>query len=133
MIEKLSVPTSRKREMIDITRPVQEAAAKAGLKDGLCCVWAPHTTAGVTVNEGADPHVQADILQALARLVPASGGYAHAEGNADAHIQSALTGPGVTLPVDGGRLCLGTWQKIFLCEYDGPRPREVWLRFVRLE
>jgi len=119
--------------MIDITHIVQEAVGRAGLVDGLCCLWVPHTTAGITVNEGADPDVQADVLRTLSRLVPASGEYAHAEGNSDAHVQSILTGPGVTIPVDAGRLCLGTWQKIFFCEYDGPRRREVWLRFLKQE
>ena len=117
--------------MIDITSQVQEAVGRSGVEDGLCHVFCPHTTAGVVVNEGADPDVRADLLNALGRLAPADGSYAHAERNADAHIQSVLAGPAVLLPVDGGRLSLGTWQKVFFCEFDGPRRREIWLRLLK--
>jgi secondary thiamine-phosphate synthase enzyme len=119
--------------MIDITPLVQEAVGRFGVEDGLCQVFCPHTTAGIVVNEGADPEVQADLLNALGRLAPAEGSYAHREGNADAHIQAVLAGPGVLLPVDEGRLALGTWQKVFFCEFDGPRRREVWLQLLKQE
>ena len=117
--------------MIDITSPVQEAVGRSGVGDGLCHVFCPHTTAGLVVNEGADPDVRADLLNALGRLAPADGSYAHAEGNADAHILSTLTGTSVRILVRGGELDLGRWQAVFFCEFDGPRRREVWVRLLR--
>lgn len=109
------------------TRAIQAALADLPAWDGLLHVHSPHTTAGVTVNEQADPDVAADMETALAKLVPWSAGYAHAEGNSAAHIQTALVGVSATVPVHRGRLALGTWQGIFLCEFDGPRTRELWL------
>ena len=131
MLRKLSLASSRRKEMIDITASVMDAVEHSSFGEGSCHVYCPHTTAGIVVNEGADPDVRTDLMEALERLAPADGSYAHREGNADAHIQSALTGAGVLLPVDGGRLVLGTWQKVFFCEFDGPRRREVWIRLLK--
>ena len=114
-----------------VTRQVQAALERLPAWDGLLHVHSPHTTAGVTVNEQADPDVAADLEQALAKLVPWSAGYAHAEGNSAAHIQTALVGTSTLVPVKRGRLALGTWQGIFLCEFDGPRERELWLTPVK--
>lgn len=116
--------------MVDITDAVAAAVAEAGIADGLCTVYSPHTTAGVTVNEGADPDVCTDILARLERLAPPDAGYLHAEGNSDAHIKTALVGPSAAVPVEGGRLALGTWQRIFFCEFDGPRNRTVLFSVV---
>ena len=128
---KISITTSRRTELVPVTRAVQAALAALPAWDGLLHVHSPHTTAGVTVNEQADPDVAADLEKALAKLVPWSAGYAHAEGNSAAHIQTALTGTSTLVPVKQGRLALGTWQGIFLGEYDGPRTRELWLTPVK--
>ena len=128
---KISITTSRRTELVPVTRAVQAALAALPAWDGLLHVHSPHTTAGVTVNGQADPDVAADLEKALAKLVPWSAGYAHAEGNSAAHIQTALTGTSTLVPVKQGRLALGTWQGIFLCEYDGPRTRELWLTPVK--
>lgn len=115
--------------MVDVTEQVREAVRASGLSEGICLVYAPHTTCGVTVNEGWDPAVQADALARLRWLVPREAGYAHAEGNSDAHIKAIAVGTSAALPVEGGELRLGRWQSIFLCEFDGPRERELWLVF----
>ena len=114
-----------------MTRAVQAALAELPAWDGLLHVHSPHTTAGVTVNEQADPDVAADMERAYAKLIPWSAGYAHAEGNSAAHIQTSLAGTSTLVPVRRGRLALGTWQGIFLCEFDGPRTRELWLTPVK--
>ena len=123
----LSVRTQRRDQMVDITGRVQEVVAGSGVVDGLCHVHVPHTTCAVTVNEGYDPDVQADVLRHLAELVPRQRAWAHAEGNSDSHLKSILVGTSQLLPVRGGRLRLGRWQAVFLCEFDGPRTREVWV------
>ena len=116
---------------IDITRKVAEIVHRSQIRRGICQVFIPHTTAGVTVNEQADPDVAADMERAYAKLIPWSAGYAHAEGNSAAHIQTSLAGTSALVPVRRGRLALGTWQGIFLCEFDGPRTRELWLTPVK--
>lgn len=121
--------TSRRQEMVDITRFVEEAVREAGPGSRLCVVYCPHTTAAVTVNEGADPDVASDILMALGRLLPENLPFRHQEGNSDAHLKASLVGPSETLIVSEGRLLLGTWQKVFFCEFDGPRERSVHVRF----
>ena len=128
---KISITTSRRTEWVPVTRPVQEALAGLPAWDGLLHVHSPHTTAGVTVNEQADPDVAADLERTLSKLVPWNAGYAHAEGNSAAHVQTALVGVSAFVPVRGGRLAMGTWQGIFLCEFDGPRTRELWLTPVK--
>lgn len=128
MPSSFSVKTGARNEMVDITGSVQKEVSKAGVTDGLCVVYVPHTTAGVTVNEGADPAVCRDILGKLEELVPPNAGYRHMEGNADSHIKASLMGSSVSVLVENGRLVLGTWQKIFFCEFDGPRSRKVYIK-----
>jgi len=124
-VQTFSVRTRSRVEMVDITAEVAEAIRAEGIDDGLAVVFVPHTTAGVTINENADPDVARDITADLSRLVPRSGAYAHAEGNSDAHIKSSLFGPSLVLIVSGGRPVLGTWQAVYFCEGDGPRHRKV--------
>jgi secondary thiamine-phosphate synthase enzyme len=119
------VRTSRRAQLLDVTEKIALAVKQSGVADGTVHVFVPHTTAGVTINEGADPDVARDIESQLARMVPRDADYAHGEGNSDSHIKTALIGPSCTAPVRGGRLALGTWQAIFLCEWDGPRTRHV--------
>ncbi|MCF8128810.1 MAG: secondary thiamine-phosphate synthase enzyme YjbQ [Deltaproteobacteria bacterium] len=124
----VSIKTTARVHMVDITHLVRREVEKAGLKEGLCVVYVPHTTSGVTINEGADPAVISDILQKLKQLVPPHDGYRHAEGNSDSHIKASLMGSSVTVLVEGGRLVMGTWQKIFYCEFDGPRSRKCFVK-----
>ncbi|MDP2847816.1 MAG: secondary thiamine-phosphate synthase enzyme YjbQ [Humidesulfovibrio sp.] len=124
-MRQFSVATQRSEEFVDITGQVAQALAESGLKEGAVLVYSPHTTAGVTINEGADPDVKRDMLEHLRSLVPNSADFRHAEGNSDAHIKTSLMGPSQLIPVSGGSLLLGTWQKIYLCEFDGPRRRSV--------
>jgi len=113
---------------VDITQQVQGALSESASRlNGMVSIFVPHTTAGVTINEGADPSVARDIIEGLARLVPRDAGYRHGEGNSDAHIKASLIGSHVAVPVEQGRLRLGTWQSIYLAEFDGPRKRTVWL------
>ncbi|MBU1692820.1 MAG: secondary thiamine-phosphate synthase enzyme YjbQ [Verrucomicrobia bacterium] len=126
-MESFSVSTRRRTDFVDITRQVEAAVSALGLREGVVTVFIPHTTAGITINEHADPDVMADVETALERLVPWRGDYAHAEGNAAAHVKASLLGSSVRVLVSGGRLRLGTWQGIFLCEFDGPRTRTVWV------
>ena len=126
----LSIRTTSRLQMCDITNQVQDVVRHSRVSDGLCVVYCPHTTAGITVNENADPDVSRDLMASLARQVPATGGYAHVEGNSDAHVKASLVGPSLTLIVESGRIRLGTWQGIFLCEWDGPRNRKVWAQWL---
>jgi secondary thiamine-phosphate synthase enzyme len=123
-----SVATSRQTEFIDITPEVQKALDQSGLKEGLVIVFVPHTTAGVTINEGADPSVQEDLLRSLSQVIPFKGAYQHREGNSPAHIKASLMGSSVTVLVEEKRMVLGTWQAIFFCEFDGPRSRKVYFQ-----
>jgi secondary thiamine-phosphate synthase enzyme len=116
--------------MVDITASVQKMVSETGMSNGLCVVYVPHTTSGITINEGADPAVCADIIGKLNQLVPPDDGYAHMEGNSDSHIKSSLMGSSVTILVENGRLVLGTWQKVFYCEFDGPRSRKVYVKLM---
>ena len=125
------VRTRRRAELVDITERVAEAVARSGIAEGTCHVFVPHTTAGVTINEGADPDVAADIESHMTELVPKEAAYEHAEGNSDSHIKTVLVGPSCTAPVRDGKLALGTWQAIFLCEWDGPRTRRVEVAVAR--
>ncbi len=128
VVQEITVRTRSRTEMTDITGEVQAALTRAKLASGLCLVFVPHTTAAVTINENADPSVPRDILAELNKVVPFDDGYAHSEGNSAAHITAALVGSSVTVPVEDGRLRLGTWQGIFFCEFDGPRQRQVWIQ-----
>lgn len=130
MLVELEVRSNRRAEMIDITDRVQEAVQRAGVEDGVCHVFVPHTTAGLTINENADPTVVQDILATLERLVPWEGDYRHAEGNSAAHVKASLIGSSLTILVEKGNLQLGTWQGIFFCEFDGPRRRRVWVKVL---
>lgn len=127
-LNNISVKTGSRNEMVDITASVQKEISNTGVNDGICVVYVPHTTAGVTINEGADPAVCTDIVRKLNELVPPNDGYRHMEGNADSHIKASLIGGSVTVLVEKGRLVLGTWQKIFFCEFDGPRSRKVYVK-----
>ena len=118
-----------KVQMVDITARVRTAMKQSGARHGVCVVYVPHTTAGITVNESADPAVAADILEHLEKLVP-RGRYRHREGNADAHIKASLLGSSVTVIVESGALILGTWQGIFLAEFDGPRKRSILIKVI---
>ena len=122
---RFEVATTRRAQMVDITRRVAEAVEKSGVTDGVCHVFIPHTTAGVTINEGADPDVAGDVESHLAELVPKEAAFDHAEGNSDSHIKTILVGQSCIAPVREGTLALGTWQAVFLCEWDGPRTRRV--------
>lgn len=126
-MERISVRTNSRVELIDITDRVQAIVSKSKIKDGICFIFCPHTTAGLTINENADPSVRRDITDALNKLVPAGAGYSHSEGNADSHIKSSLFGSSLTVFIEDSQLALGTWQGIYFCEGDGPRSREVWI------
>jgi len=129
MILTLSVTTRDRSEMIDITSKVEEELKRSGLKDGVCFLFVPHTTAGITINESADPSVATDIQAMLNKLIPWEGSYRHLEGNSAAHIKSSLIGNSVMVFVESGHLKLGTWQGIFFCEFDGPRSRKLYIKF----
>lgn len=125
MSDRIEVRTHQREELVDITGPVQDAVRGTGIDSGVLYLWSMHTTCGLTVNEGADPDVQRDIAVTLRRLVPHRGDYQHAEGNSDSHLKTLMTGPGQTLLIEDGRPVLGTWQKVFLAEWDGPRTRKI--------
>ena len=122
-MKTFTVATGSRTEMIDITAKVTDAVKQSGCRSGLCCVYVPHTTAGVTINENADPSVRRDMLAELNKIVPFDDNYTHAEGNSAAHIKASMVGSSVTIPVENGRLALGTWQGVYFCEFDGPRSR----------
>jgi secondary thiamine-phosphate synthase enzyme len=122
---RFEVRTSRREDLVDVTTQVAEQVAESGIANGVVMVSSPHTTAGVTVNENADPDVVRDVLYGLERISPREGGWRHFEGNSDAHLKTALVGTSVMLPIAAGRLALGTWQAIYLAEFDGPRARKL--------
>jgi len=126
-VRTIGVRTRRREELVDVTAQVREAVAASGVAEGFCVVCSPHTTCGVTVNEGWDPAVASDALAHLRELVPREHQFTHAEGNSDSHIKTMLLGTGALLPVSAGELRLGRWQAVFLCEFDGPRERELWV------
>jgi secondary thiamine-phosphate synthase enzyme len=130
MKQTMSVNSRSRTELIDITSQVREAVKKSGLKDGICHLFVPHTTAGITINEGADPSVKRDILTSLNRLVPLDGDYQHAEGNSAAHIKTTMVGTSAVCLIEDSQLVLGTWQSIFFCEFDGPRTRRVYIATI---
>ena len=128
MIVKLKISTRERACMIDVTDQVRRIVHDGGVREGVCHVFVPHTTAGVVVNEGADPAVVQDLVGHFDRAVPWGAAYQHGEGNSAAHIKAALVGHAATILVEAGDLALGTWQAIFFCEFDGPRQREVWVK-----
>lgn len=127
---ELTVKTRAQTELVDITAEVEKRVAESGAQQGLCLVYVPHTTAGVTINENADPSVRIDLLMVLNQIVPWRADYRHLEGNSPAHVKSTLVGSSQTIAIAGGRLVLGTWQGIFFCEFDGPRIRKVHVRII---
>ena len=129
-MEEISVKTNTHSEMIDITAKVSAVLEKTGVKNGICTVFTPHTTAGISINENADPDVPRDMIKEMDKVIPLKDGYAHAEGNSAAHIKSSLFGCSETVIVKNGSLMLGTWQSVFFCEFDGPRSRKVWVQVV---
>ncbi|MFX0115196.1 MAG: secondary thiamine-phosphate synthase enzyme YjbQ [Candidatus Hodarchaeota archaeon] len=124
MITTLAVKSKARVQFLNITKQVQEAVKQTNIHEGICLVYVPHTTAGATINESADPAVPADIISSLEQLVPLHSNYTHMEGNSDAHIKTLLTGNSVSIPIAKGNLSLGTWQAIFFTEFDGPRKRK---------
>ena len=130
-MERIDLSSDRRDQMIDVTERVAAAVTTLGVRDGAVLVHVPHTTAAVTVNEGYDPDVAADVLAHLTAMVPVSPAFAHAEGNSDSHIKAILVGCSHPIAVEGGRPALGRWQRVFLCEFDGPRTREVWVTPLR--
>ena len=126
-MDQFSVRTSQHSQMLNIDAEVQRIVSEAGLKDGTVTIFVPHTTAGITINENADPDVVRDMLMILDRVVPWEGGYAHMEGNSAAHVKASMMGNSATVLVENGQLQFGTWQSIYFCEFDGPRTRQVWV------
>jgi secondary thiamine-phosphate synthase enzyme len=129
-METLRVKTRRRTQLLDITELVERVAAESGVDSGVCYVYVPHTTAGVMINEHADPDVASDLEGIFDRLVPHAGPYRHAEGNTDSHAKTVMVGTSQVVFVEKGKLALGTWQGLFLCEFDGPRERKVWVKVI---
>ncbi|MDI9463225.1 MAG: secondary thiamine-phosphate synthase enzyme YjbQ [Bacillota bacterium] len=131
MLQKFSLRTDRRSQMTNITEKVENAVREARIQEGLVCVYCPHTTAGITINEGADPDVASDMLTHLDEHIPwERRKYRHAEGNSAAHLKASIIGSSQTIPVAGGNLVLGTWQAIYFCEFDGPRNRTFWVKII---
>lgn len=132
-MEKFSVHTTDRTSMVSVTSKVNDAVKKSGVNNGLCYVFIPHTTAAVTINESADPDVVEDMVMELNKVIPFQDQYLHSEGNSAAHIKTSLVGSSECIFIENGSLVLGTWQGIFLCEFDGPRTRQVWVKTVSSE
>lgn len=130
MLKTLNVKSRTRTEFIDITEDINRIVKESGLKSGICYIYVPHTTAGITINEGADPSVKRDILATLNKLIPFEGDYQHMEGNSAAHIKSSLVGVSSTILIEDARLLIGTWQSVFFCEFDGPRQRRVFIKMI---
>ncbi len=129
-METIAVSTGSRTEFIDVTGKVNAVVRRSGINHGACLVNVPHTTAGVTINENADPDVTRDILKELNKIIPFEDGYAHGEGNSAAHLKSSLVGASVMVPVEAGQLVLGVWQGIYFCEFDGPRSRKLQIQIL---
>ncbi len=130
MIKEISLRTTSRVELVDITSKVEEILAESKVGSGICMVYVPHTTAAITINENADPSVVRDIIHELNKLVPFDDNYSHSEGNSAAHIKSSLIGASKSIIIENGNLKLGTWQGIYFCEFDGPRSRKVWVKII---
>lgn len=130
MLKKFTISTNARMQMIPIDREIENAVRESGVQEGICVILVPHTTAGVTVNENADPSVIRDILYATGKVFPPNDRFHHVEGNSDAHIKSSLFGPSLSLIISKNRLVLGTWQSIFFCEFDGPRERSCYIKIL---
>ena len=133
MVKEIIVTTKSRAQMVDITGLIWDVVTKSGVIAGICYVYIPHTTAGVTINENADPSVVSDILNETAKMVPWNDNYRHAEGNSAAHIKASMMGFSQVILIDAGRLILGTWQGIYFCEFDGPRTRKVLVKILKEE
>jgi len=129
MLKEFSIRTNRQVEFVKLTSQVQKLLDESGIQEGNCHIYIPHTTAGITINEGADPDVVRDMTMELNKIVPFEDGYRHAEGNSAAHIKASMMGSSAAVMIENGKLVLGTWQAIFFCEFDGPRTRRVLVRF----
>ena len=129
MLKEFSIRTNQQVEFVKLTGQVQKLLDESGVQEGICHVYVPHTTAGITINEGADPDVIRDMTMELNKIVPLEDGYRHAEGNSAAHIKASMMGSSAAVMIENGKLVLGTWQAIFFCEFDGPRTRRVLVRF----
>lgn len=131
MLEKFEVRTTTRNQYCDITARVRGIVAESGIQEGICLIFTPHTTAALTINENADPDVTHDMREFLGKLVPRDAmGFRHYEGNSDSHIKSSLTGASLPVIIAGGQPLLGRWQNIYLCEFDGPRPRSVFVKVM---
>ncbi len=130
-MEKFAVSSSQQTQIIDITAQLQSIVSSNGIREGVCHVFIPHTTAGITINENADPDVKADILMEINKIVPFQDNYRHMEGNSAAHIKASLFGSSQVILIQNGRIQLGTWQGVFFCEFDGPRSRNVWVNLIK--
>jgi secondary thiamine-phosphate synthase enzyme len=130
MLKEITIKTNTQTQILDITAHVQKIVSESGIAEGLCCVFVPHTTAGVTINENADPSVKQDIVMELNKVIPFDDNYNHLEGNSAAHIKASIIGSSVNVPVKNNYLLLGTWQGICFCEFDGPRRRHFYVKIV---
>jgi len=130
MIKEISINTFKRNKLIDITGKIKNIVKQSKIKQGICVIYCPHTTAAITINESADPDVQRDIITNLSKLIPKNGDYQHSEGNSDAHIKSSLVGASETLIIKDNNLILGTWQNIYFAEFDGPRQRKVIVNII---
>ena len=130
MIKKLEIKTNSRSEIIDITDKIQKIISDSKIKSGICIIYVPHTTAGITVNENYDPSVRTDILDYLEKIAPPSARYRHTEGNADSHIKTSVVGSSATLVIEDGKILLGSWQGIMFCEFDGPRNRKLVVKII---
>lgn len=129
-MEKISLRTSKRTVLIDITSKIQEVIVKSNVKNGICIVYCPHTTAGITINEAYDPSVQTDIAFAVDKLVPDYREFTHSEGNSDSHTKTSLIGASENIIINDGKMMLGKWQGIYFTEFDGPRAREIWIQII---
>ena len=130
MMKTIKVKTNTRTELVDITSHVKKIVDEAGTKSGICYVYVPHTTAAVTINEGADPSVVRDMVSTLNEQYPQRADYHHMDGNSDAHIKTTLVGSSETVIIENGKLQLGTWQAVFFCEFDGPRSRNIYVKIM---
>ncbi|MDH3973004.1 MAG: secondary thiamine-phosphate synthase enzyme YjbQ [Deltaproteobacteria bacterium] len=130
MLITVNISTSKREEFVDITAQVKQAVSESGVSSGICTLFVSHTTAAITINEGADPSVKRDMLVYLNKLVPLRGDYRHMEGNSDAHIKTSLMGCSESVIIEKGKLLLGTWQAIYFCEFDGPRSRQFQIKII---
>ncbi|HOK87970.1 MAG TPA: secondary thiamine-phosphate synthase enzyme YjbQ [Fervidobacterium sp.] len=130
MLKTVQVTTQKRIEFVDVTNIVRQAVTESGVRNGICLVYVPHTTCGITINEHADPDVVRDIIYQLGKIIPESGNYSHVEGNSDAHIKASIIGSSESIIISNSKLILGTWQGVFLCEFDGPRKRTLYIKLL---